>query len=58
MSGTVQGHSDGFGFVLLDTKGDDLFLPEAEMTKVFDGDRVLVKSIERDRRGKKIGTHR
>lgn len=43
IAGRVQGHRDGFGFLLRDDGGPDLFLPPREMLKVLHGDRVLAK---------------
>ncbi|HLU18523.1 MAG TPA: ribonuclease R [Pusillimonas sp.] len=43
ISGLVQGHRDGFGFLLRDDGGPDLFLSPREMLKVLHGDRVLAK---------------
>lgn len=43
IAGRVQGHRDGFGFLLRDDKGPDFFLPQREMLKVLHGDRVLVR---------------
>ncbi|HYG43197.1 MAG TPA: ribonuclease R, partial [Bordetella sp.] len=43
VAGKVQGHRDGFGFLLRDDGGTDLFLAPREMLKVLHGDRVLVK---------------
>lgn len=54
-SGTVQGHSDGYGFVVLDEGGDDVFLAPREMRKVFHGDRIAVRITRRDRRGRREG---
>ena len=50
--GTVQGHPDGYGFVVPDGGGDDLFLSPREMHKVLHGDRVTAKRIGFDRRGR------
>src|SRR5690554_6753226 len=55
ISGRVQGHRDGFGFLLRDDGGPDLFLAPREMLKVLHGDRVLVRP-EGDYRGKPEGT--
>ena len=43
VAGRVQGHRDGFGFLVRDGAGPDLFLSPREMLKVLHGDRVLVK---------------
>lgn len=43
IAGRVQGHRDGFGFLLRDDGGPDLFLSPREMLKVLHGDRVLAK---------------
>jgi exoribonuclease R len=40
IAGKVSGHRDGFGFLIPDDGGDDLFLSEKEMQKVLHGDRV------------------
>ncbi len=43
ISGRVQGHPDGFGFLIPDDGGDDLFLSAVQMAGVLHGDRVLVR---------------
>ena len=53
--GTIQGHRDGFGFVIPDDGLDDIFLAEREMTGVMHGDRVKVKVVGTDRRGRPEG---
>lgn len=50
--GRVIGHRDGFGFLSCDAGGDDLFLHNNQMRKVFDGDRVRVLLGGIDRRGR------
>lgn len=51
VSGVVQGHPEGFGFVVPDRKGlEDIYLNRGEMRRVMHGDRVLVRP-ERGRRG-------
>jgi len=42
--GRVQGHRDGFGFLLRDDGAPDLFLSPREMRKVIHGDRVLARA--------------
>ena len=53
--GTVQGHPDGFGFLVPDQGGEDLFLNPREMHKVLHGDRVAGRVIGTDRRGRSEG---
>ncbi|MGB0514180.1 MAG: ribonuclease R, partial [Wenzhouxiangellaceae bacterium] len=53
--GRVSAHPDGFGFVIPDQDGDDLFLAPRQMRQVFDGDRVLAAVSGVDRRGRKEG---
>jgi ribonuclease R len=43
VSGRVQGHPDGFGFLITDDDGDDLFLGTSQMSAVLHGDRVLAR---------------
>ncbi len=54
IAGRVQGHRDGFGFLVTDEKGaEDLFLSPRQMQQVLDGDRVLVSVEGRNRFGKR-----
>ncbi len=53
--GTVQGHADGFGFLVPDGGGDDHFLSPREMHKVLHGDRAVVRRSGTDRRGRPEG---
>ena len=53
--GTVQGHPDGFGFLVPDEGGADFFLSAREMHKVLHGDRVVVRQTGTDRRGRPEG---
>ncbi len=55
IKGRVQGHRDGFGFLVPDEGGEDLFLTPAQMRLVFDGDRVLGRVTGVDRRGRSEG---
>jgi ribonuclease R len=54
--GRVEGHPDGFGFLVPDEKGAaDLFLPEKEMAKVLHGDRAIARVVGIDRKGRPEG---
>ena len=53
--GRVSGHRDGFGFLIPDAGGDDLFLSPTQMRLVFDGDRVLARVVGFDKRGRREG---
>ncbi|MGZ2744717.1 ribonuclease R [Burkholderia stagnalis] len=55
VAGRVQGHRDGYGFVIRDDGQDDLFLPNGEMQKVMHSDRVLARIVGYDRRGRPEG---
>jgi len=41
--GRVEGHRDGFGFVIFDDKTEDWFLSSRQMFKTMHGDEVLVR---------------
>ncbi|MEO6823502.1 MAG: ribonuclease R [Nitrosospira sp.] len=56
IKGKVQGHADGFGFLITDDSSPDLFLSAKEMHKALHGDRVMVREIGVDRRGRREGT--
>lgn len=56
IKGKVLGHPGGFGFVVPEDGGDDLFLSDREMHKVFHGDTVIASVIGLDRRGRREGT--
>lgn len=53
--GTVQGHPEGYGFVVTDDEGADIFLGPNEMREVLHGDRVMVRIAGLDRRGRPEG---
>jgi ribonuclease R len=56
LAGQVQGHRDGFGFLIRDDRGGpDVVLSEAEMSKLVHGDRALVRVTGTDRRGRPEG---
>ncbi|MSP53529.1 MAG: ribonuclease R [Gammaproteobacteria bacterium] len=53
--GRIQAHKDGYGFLIPDTEGDDLFLSARQMRAVMHGDRVLARISGVDQRGRKEG---
>src|SRR5512139_3208973 len=53
--GKVEGHPDGFGFVVPDEGGEDLFLSPKEMHQVLHGYKVLARISGVDRRGRPEG---
>jgi len=53
--GRVSAHPDGFGFLIPDEDGEDLFLSARQMRRVFHRDRVLASVIGVDRRGRREG---
>jgi ribonuclease R len=55
VQGRVIGHQDGFGFLVTDDEGDDVFLSARQMRALFHGDRVLVRITGMDRRGRREG---
>ncbi len=55
VSGRVIGHPDGYGFLVPDDGGTDLFLPAREMRSLLHGDRALARIARRDRQGRREG---
>jgi ribonuclease R len=53
IAGRVEGHPDGYGFVVPDDGGPDLHLDPREMRKVLHRDRVMVREAGEDRRGRR-----
>ena len=54
--GTVQAHRDGFGFLIPDDGGEDLYLAPRQMAHLMHGDRISVRVKSTDRRGRKEGS--
>jgi ribonuclease R len=52
IKGKVQGHADGFGFLIPEDGSPDMFLSEKEMHQVLNGDVVMVRQSGVDRRGR------
>jgi len=55
IAGKISSHRDGYGFLIPDDGSDDVYLPEREMQRVLNGDRVLVRVVGTDRRGRLEG---
>lgn len=52
VTGRVQRHADGFGFVVPDSGKDDLYVHPRNLDEVFHGDRVSARVIRRHGRGR------
>ena len=50
--GRVEGHPDGYGFLVPESGGDHYVLGPKEMHKVLHGDVVLARMVGLDRRGR------
>jgi len=55
VKGRISAHRDGFGFVIPDDGGSDLYISSREMRKVLHGDRVLANVTGTDRQGRREG---
>jgi len=55
VEGTVQGHRDGHGFVVRDDGQPDVYLSQQEMRAVLHRDRVKVRIVRYDRKGRPEG---
>ena len=53
--GVVHGHPEGYGFLIRDEGGPDLFLSSGEMQKVLHGDRAMARISGTDRSGRPEG---
>ncbi len=53
IAGRIEGHPDGYGFLIPDDGSDDLFLDAKQMSKVLHRDRALVRETGVDRRGRR-----
>lgn len=56
LRGRVQGHRDGFGFVLDPNSDDDVYLSNRQMKQIFDGDEVVVRINNGNPRGRREGS--
>ena len=55
IEGSVQGHRDGHGFLIRDDGDGDIFLSPNEMRAVLHKDRVKVRIVRQDRKGRPEG---
>jgi len=55
-AGKIQGHPDGYGFLVPDDGSADIFLDQHQMGKVLHGDRALVRVTGIDRKGRPEGS--
>ncbi|MES2771176.1 MAG: ribonuclease R [Pseudomonadota bacterium] len=55
IAGRIEGHADGYGFLVPDEGGGDLFLDSKQMSKVLHGDRALARVMGLDRKGRREG---
>ena len=55
-AGKIQGHPDGYGFLIPDDGSADIFLDQHQVGKVLHGDRALVRVTGIDRKGRPEGS--
>ncbi|SBP89698.1 ribonuclease R [Thiomonas delicata] len=55
VEGIVQGHRDGYGLVVSEQGAQDVYLPPQQMRAVMHLDRVRVKIVRQDKRGRPEG---
>ena len=55
IEGVVQGHRDGHGFVIRDDGESDIYIPPNEMRAVLHKDKVRVRIVRQDKRGRPEG---
>jgi ribonuclease R len=55
IEGSVQGHRDGHGFLIRDSGDSDIYLSPNEMRAVLHKDRVKVRIVRQDRKGRPEG---
>ncbi len=56
VAGRVVAHPDGFGFLVTDEEGGDVYLSARQMRALFHDDRALVRITGLDRRGRREGS--
>ena len=53
LKGTVIGHRDGYGFLRVEGRKDDLYLSSEQMKTCIHGDQVLAQPLGADRKGRR-----
>jgi ribonuclease R len=53
ITGKFQGHQNGYGFVIPDDEGMDVFVSSSFSNGAMNGDKVVVKVIKEENKGKK-----
>ena len=53
LKGTVIGHRDGFGFLRVEGRKDDLYLSSEQMKMCIHGDQILAQPLGADRKGRR-----
>ncbi|NDU85309.1 MAG: ribonuclease R [Ferrovum sp.] len=51
----IEGHAEGYGFAIREDGSPDVFLSPREMNRVLHGDRVMVRVVGTDHRGRPEG---
>nr|MBA3494561.1 ribonuclease R [Gammaproteobacteria bacterium] len=55
LPGRVTAHPDGYGFLVREDGGEDVFLNGRQMRSLLHGDRAVVRVVAKDRRGRTEG---
>ncbi|MCP5425569.1 MAG: ribonuclease R [Gammaproteobacteria bacterium] len=55
ITGRVIGHPEGYGFLIPDEGGDDLFISPRQMRSLLHGDRAVMRLAGIDQRGRREG---
>ena len=58
LKGTVIGHRDGYGFLRVEGRKDDLYLSSEQMKTCIHGDQVLAQPLGANRKGPPRSAHR
>ena len=53
LKGTVIGHRDGYGFLRVEGRKDDLYLSSEQMKMCIHGDQILAQPLGADRKGRR-----